>query len=252
MIPLTVTIITFNEEKNILRTLESVKPVAAEIMVVDSGSTDRTVDICKSSGCRVISRDFDGYGTQKQFAVEQASHEWILSLDADEVLTPAIVAEIREQLSRTDLAVAGFEIPIVLNYMGRKMKYGGLGKKFYLRLFNRKMARFNTLPVHEGVETSGDVRRMKGEVIHFSYRNLSHHIDKINHYTTQAAEGYRQRGQRFSRWWVMFKFPVTFFNYYLLRRGFLDGYPGFLWSFLAAFYTSLKVAKTIELNSGKE
>ncbi len=252
MIPLTVTIITFNEEKNILRTLESVKPVAAEIVVVDSGSADRTVDICKSSGCRVISRDFDGYGTQKQFAVEQASNEWILSLDADEVLTREIAVEIREQLSRPDLSLAGFEIPIVLNYMGRKMKYGGLGNKFYLRLFNRKQARFNTLPVHEGVETSGVVRRLKGEVIHYSYRDLSHHIDKINHYTNQAAEGYRQQGRSYSRWWVMFKFPVTFFNYYLLRRGFLDGYPGFLWSFLAAFYTSLKVAKTIELNSGKE
>jgi glycosyltransferase involved in cell wall biosynthesis len=249
MIPLSVTIIAFNEEKNILRTLESVKEIAAEIVVVDSGSTDRTADICQSFGCRVLTRIFDGYGTQKQFAVDQASHDWILSLDADETLTPEIVREIQQQLSRKELSAAGFELPIVLNYMGRQMRYGGLGNKFYLRLFNRKMAGFNTLPVHEGVETKGKTERLKGEVIHYSYRDLSHHIDKINHYTTQAAEGYRQKGRKFPRWWVMFKFPVTFINYYLLRRGFLDGYPGFMWSFLAAFYTSLKIAKSIELNS---
>jgi glycosyltransferase involved in cell wall biosynthesis len=269
MSELSVVIITRNEEKNILRCLESVKPVADEIVVVDSMSADRTVYLCREFGCKVIQREFDGYGRQKQYAADQAKYDWILTLDADEVVTEELQKEINILLCRTlpsKFRIQGpgsripepaflpglhsaYRIQTSLFYMGRILSHGGVGNEFHMRLFDRKKGKFTTVPVHEGIETDGKVGNLKGRIIHNSYRDISHHLEKINHYTTLAAEGNRIRGRSFSRLWAAFKFPAVFFIFYILKLGFLDGYPGFLWSFMAAVHTTLKVAKTIELNS---
>jgi glycosyltransferase involved in cell wall biosynthesis len=249
MIPVSVTIITRNEEQQILRTLESVKPVAAEIIVVDSLSTDRTVEICEKFGCRVFHRAFSGYGSQKQFAVDQATHDWILSIDADETLTPELAAEIIRIFSSGTIPVAGYQIPRRLHYLGRVMKYSGVGKEKIMRLFNRKMGQFTQVPVHESIEITGSSAALKGYMLHYSYRDLTHHVEKLNHYTTLAATGYRQKGRHFPKIWVALKGPVTFLTFYFWKGGILDGYPGFVWSWLAAVYTSLKVAKTIEMEN---
>lgn len=259
MAELSVVLITRNEEKGILRCLDSVKSIADEVVVVDSGSSDRTVELCREAGCRVFFREFDGYGMQKQFAVDQAANDWVLSLDADEVLSPGLQQEIDSLMKGMENSMldadtnkqkpVAFRIPFSLFFMGRILKHGGVGNEFHLRLFNRKRGGFTMVPVHEGIEVNGMVSTLKHPVIHYSYRNISHHIDKINVYTSQAAEGYVRKGRGFSKLWVAVKFPTSFFAFYLFKRGFLDGYQGFMWSFLAAVYATLKVAKTIELNS---
>jgi len=259
---LSVVIIALNEEKNILRCLESVKPVANEIVVVDSGSSDRTAEICREFGCRVLSREFDGYGQQKQFAVDQAVNNWVLSIDADEVLSDPLQNELREIFFSDPASLqspvtrhasrvtpSGYQIPFRLHYLGRILKHGGVGHEMHLRLFDRTRGRFTTVPVHEGIECEGVVERLKNPVIHYSYRDISHHLEKINTYTSQAAQGYKSRGRSFSRLWVAVKFPATFISCYFIKLGILDGYQGFMWSFFAAMYATVKVAKTIELTS---
>ncbi len=248
---LSVVIITHNEEENIFRCIDSIKDLADEILVVDSFSTDRTVEICNASGCKVIPHQFEGYGQQKQFGVEQAANNWILSLDADEVVTNELKTEIRGQMQSKQIPHGGYQIPFSLFYMGKILRYSGTGNEFHLRLFDRTKGRFTEVKVHEGVEVTGPVGTLKGKIIHYSYRDLFHHLQKINTYTTQAAEGYTATGRRFSKAWAAFKFPVSFFVFYIIKLGILDGYPGFLWSFFAAFYGSVKVAKTIEMQEKK-
>lgn len=244
---ISVVIIACNEEKNIGRCIASVTELASEIVVIDSMSADGTAEICRSLGCRVISREFDGYGTQKQFAACQASSDWILSVDADEVVTPELGAEIRELFTRGIVEEAGFELRFTLVYMGRKLKHGGAGSDYHLRLFNRRTGGFDAAKVHEGIHVKGKVRKLKGEILHYSYRDLAHHLEKLNGYSSRAAEEYAQNGRRFSATWAVFKFPVSFLQFYFCKAGFLDGYPGFMWSLLAALYSTMKIAKSIEL-----
>jgi len=251
---LSVTIITFNEEANILRTLESVKPVADEIVVVDSMSTDQTLTICREFGCRVVQREFDGYGTQKQFAVDQASNDWVFSIDADEVVTKELQKEIIAMFAGKNGAVStvlhhpGYRIPRALFFMGRLMRHSAAGKEFILRIFDRTKGRFTTVAVHERIEVNGSAGMLHGRLIHYSDRDISHHLEKSNTYTSLAAREYHDQGKSFSKTWAALKFPTSFISFYFVKRGFLDGYQGFMWSFLAAVSATLKVAKTIEQN----
>jgi len=240
-------IIAFNEEENIRRCIESVREMVSEIVVIDSMSTDQTVEICHSLGCHVIQREFDGFGTQKQFAVDQATNDWIFSIDADEVVEPELSEEIQTLFQQPEIPEAGYEISRSLVYLGRKLKHGGAGSDYHLRLFDRKKGEFTKVKVHEGVELKGKRNRLKGEMLHYSYRDLSHHLKKLNFYTTRAAQEYHQRGKRFPKFWVVLKFPISFLQFYCCKAGFLDGYPGFIWSLLAALYASLKIAKSIEM-----
>lgn len=246
MQPLSVVIITLNEEHNIRRCIASVREIADEILVVDSHSTDNTAEICRKEGCIVIPRTFDGYGRQKQFAVDQAKNDWILSLDADECVTPELSKEIRSLNPGKDNGVNGYRIPRKLVYLGRVMRFSGTGNEKLLRLFNRRYARFTDVPVHEKVVAEGKTELLRGNLLHYSYKNLAHHFAKTNEYTTRAAEGYAARKKRFPPLWVAGKFPVSFITFYIFKGGILDGYPGFIWSFMAAVYGSMKIAKTIE------
>jgi len=256
---LSVIIITRNEEHNILRCVDSVRPFADEIVVVDSMSTDRTAQICREFGCKVFSREFDGYGSQKQFATDQASNDWVLSIDADEVVSEELQHEIYHLFydppeseipnPKSEIPHPAYQIPFSLYFMGRLLRHGGVGNEFHLRLFNRTKGGFTIVPVHEGIEVKGSVGILKGRIIHFSYRDISHHIEKINTYTSQAAKGYQEKGKSFSKTWAVLKFPASFVSFYFIKCGFLDGYPGFIWSFLVAVYSTLKVAKTIELTT---
>ena len=223
MQPLSVVIITLNEERNILRCLASARDVADEIIVVDSLSTDRTAEICRQEGCRVIERTFDGYGRQKQFATDQARNNWILSLDADECLTPELRDEIRNLDPDQIGGVNGFLIPRKLVYLGRVMRFSGTGNEKLLRLFNRKHAKFTDVPVHEMVVAEGKTGQLKGVLLHYSYKDLAHHLAKTNEYTTRAAEGNAVQNKRYSRLWVACKFPVSFITFYLFKGGILDG-----------------------------
>jgi hypothetical protein len=132
--------------------------------------------------------------------------------------------------------------------MGRTLRHF---RAEHLRLFNRTKGRFTLVKVHEGVYVEGRPGTMTGRIIHYSYRDLSHHLEKLNTYTTRAAEENNAKGKSYFKGWAAFKFPLTFFIFYIIRLGILDGYPGFLWSFFAAVYSSVKVAKTIELKQKK-
>jgi glycosyltransferase involved in cell wall biosynthesis len=244
---LSIAIITFNESQNITRALTSARPVAEDIVVVDSMSTDGTAEICRSFGCRVFERPFDGYGSTKQFAVDQALNDWVLVLDADEVITPELQAELRMLFTGNAVpAVSGFRIPRSLHFLGRVMKHSGTSGEMLLRLFDRRRGAFTNAAVHEEILVDGQTGTLQGGLIHYSYRDIRHHIEKLNHYSSLAAEDYVRKGRRFGKVWVAVKFPATFFTFYILKGGILDGYPGFMWSFLAGVYASLKVAKTIE------
>lgn len=249
---LSVVIITFNEEQNILKCLNSVRDLADEVVVIDSGSTDNTVQICEQQGCRVFYREFDLFANQKQYAIDQAKYDWILSIDADETISNELNRKIKslfldEKIPETNVQPinSGYIIPIRLYYMGHRMKMSGETKA--IRLFDRRKGSFPQVPIHEYVKVEGSVGTLKEEIIHHSYRDIAHHIQKINAYTSYAAEGNKKANKSFSKFWVFFKFPVTFFIHYFIRGGILDGYPGFIWAFFAAFYTSVKIAKTIEM-----
>jgi glycosyltransferase involved in cell wall biosynthesis len=214
---------------------------------VDSFSADRTVSICRDSGCRVVEKIFEGYGTQKQFATDQALNDWVLSVDADEVLSPELQQELSDFSRKPEVPYNGYRIPFSLFYMGKILKHSGVGRDSPLRLFRRQKGRFTTSTVHEGVEIEGPAGKLQNRIIHYSYRDISHHLGKINTYTSLAAKGLAVKGKSYSGIYVAAKFPITFFTYYFIRGGIRDGYPGFFWSFMAAVYSSLKIAKTIEL-----
>lgn len=244
---LTITIITLNEEDNIRRCITSVGDIASEIIVVDSFSTDSTPVICRELGCTVIQKEFTGYGKQKQFAVDSATNDWILSLDADEEISETLRNSISKLLSKEEILFSGYKIHRRLFYLGRVMKHSGLGKEKILRLFNRREGHFTDAPVHEEIVIGGPAGFLEGDFFHHSYKNLEHQIQKTNRYTTFAAVENIRKGKHYPKIWAVFKFPVTFFTVYILKGGILDGYPGFYWAYLAAHYASLKIAKTIEL-----
>lgn len=243
---LSVVVMTLNEERKLPACLESVKDIADEIVVVDSHSTDRTVEISKAYGCRVILHAFEGFSRQKRFAISQAACEWILSLDADEFITPELSREIAALKQMEVIPFDGYWLPVALRYLGREMKRGKIGREKKLKLFCASKGEIPEVSVHEEIVVKGKAGVLKGKMIHDSYRDLTHHLEKINYYTTHAAEGYVRRGKRFPTIWVAFKFPVSFITYYIFKGGILEGYQGFIWSFLAAVYGSMKIAKTIE------
>ena len=235
MLDLSVVIITLDAERVIGRTLESVG-FAREIVVVDSGSRDRTVEVCERFGARVIRRDWKGYGVQKNFAVEQAGSAWVLCLDADEVVSPELAAEIAALDEAA--AWAGYRIPRLNHYFGRALHHGGQYPDLQLRLFRKGRGRFNLRPVHEAVELDGPAGRLKGELLHFSYATVDQYLEKFLRYTELEAQRLLESGEKPSAGRLISQLAVApfakFVRRYLFKLGFLDGLPGFL----AAVFTS--------------
>ncbi|PIE88359.1 MAG: hypothetical protein CSA04_02290, partial [Bacteroidetes bacterium] len=188
MAKLSVVIITYNEEHNIERCLESVKEIASEIVVVDSHSQDRTVALCRQQGARVILHPFENFGKQKQFAQSQATHEWILSLDADEQLSPALQKSIKEALEEP--RAEAFSMNRLTNFCGQWIRHGGWYPDRKVRLYRKECARWSNHPVHEQLEVQEGAMtaHLKGDLLHYSIYDLDHHIRQINRYSTIAAE----------------------------------------------------------------
>lgn len=237
---LSVFIITLNEGRHLGDCLASVREVADEIVVLDSGSSDDTVAIARSAGARVEMRPFDDFGRQKQAALELTRGDWVLSIDADERLTPALSREIRQVL--TAPAADGYEIRRQLTYLGRDLRFGGTERDWVLRLARRDRARFTPVPVHERLEVAGPRARLRAPMRHVKYRTLSEHLATIDRYTTIIAQEKRARGQRF-RPWHLLRFPLEIFSRLVLRLGILDGRAGVIHAAMAAFYAFLKYAK---------
>ena len=281
---LSVVIITVNEEANISRTLASVKPLVAdgkgEIIVVDSGSTDRTVEIAKSFGAKVFVEEWKGYAAQKNSAIDKAKGDWILSLDADEELSSNLAAEITAALNDQSLRennqgvpdcatdrlqailqvqrdagipLSGFTFGYWLRrnnfFLGRSIKHGGFWPDPKMRLFRRGAGRFEDRSVHEDVRLEGPEGTLDNALIHHSYPTLSDYIDHMNRYSSLGAEMVAAKGRvRFSFVNIVLR-PMFSFTYnYFFRLGFLDGREGLLLHLYHGVYVSWKYAKASELS----
>jgi glycosyltransferase involved in cell wall biosynthesis len=244
---LTVTVITRNEAAHIAAALESAC-FADELVVVDGESTDDTVAIARRFTDRVIVRPWAGYVAQKNFAAEQASHDWILSLDADERVSPPLAHEIG-QLMIADPRAAGYRFPRVTFHLGRWLRSTDWYPDYQLRLYDRGRARWAGGFVHESVTADGPVRALRGELLHYAYRDISHHLQTMDRYTTLAARQMHEDGRRAGWLDVLVRPRFAFFRNYVLRGGFRDGMAGLIVSMMNAHYVGLKFAKLWELCS---
>ena len=244
---MTATVITFNEAANIQAAIESLS-WADEIIVVDSESTDDTAAIARRYTDKVIVRPWPGYIAQKNFAAAQARHDWIFSLDADERVTPELAGEIKAVLASPS-GVAGYRVPRVTFHLGRWMRSTDWYPDYQLRLYDRRRARWTGRHVHESVKADGAVQDLRGELQHFAYRDLAHHFQTMDRYTTLAARQMFEDGRRAGFFDLMVHPPAAFFRNYVLRGGFRDGVPGLIVSAMNARYVGLKFAKLWELCS---
>lgn len=247
--PVTLCVITKDEEQNLADCLASVlEPpgLIAETVVLDSGSTDRTREIAESFGARTVVHPFDGHVQQKNRAVELAGTEWILSLDADERLSPALAKEIAAALQAPDLPAA-FSMPRRTFYLGRFIRHGDWYPDRKIRLFRKSLAKWGGTNPHDRVEVKGEVRRLSGDILHYSYRSIGEHVRQIDRFTSIAAREKHAQGRR-ARWWRLWLSPpLTFLRGYVLRGGFLDGRAGFVVAVLGSYYVFLKYAKLMEI-----
>lgn len=241
-------LITYNEEEKIQHALASIKAVSDEIVVVDSYSTDTTVEGCRRYTDRVLLRTWEGYREQKQFATEQASHEWILSLDADEMLSPQLREEILEW-KQQETSYKGYYLPRKTFFMGRWIEHTTWYPDWQLRLFEKSCGRWVGGRVHESVRVTGPTSRFKGQIYHHTYASFSEYLRQLEHFSTLAARDHFERGKRAHWSHFVFHPPAIFLKNYLLRRGFLDGMPGLAVSILAVVSTLFKYLKLWELQS---
>lgn len=242
MRPLSVVIIAFNEERNIARCLASVRDVADDIVVVDSFSTDRTEAIVKEYGGRFIQHAFPGHIEQKNWAITQAQHPFILSLDADEALDETLRASIME--AKRGVA-DGYSMNRLTNYCGSWIRHGGWYPDVKLRLWDSSKGRWTGINPHDRYEMDAGARieHLKGDILHYSYYSVADHYKQVDYFTTISAKALSAEGKRASliKLWIS---PVAkFLGSYVLQLGFLDGRHGFVIARISAYATYLKYAK---------
>ena len=242
---LSVTIITKNEAARLDAALASVA-WADEIVVVDAGSTDATAEIARRASARVFVEGWPGFPQQKNRAAALAAHDWILSIDADERVSPALAGEIRALLA-SEPAARGYRIPRVTRAFGRELRATDWYPDWQLRLYDRRTGHWDeTRTVHESVRIEGEVARLRGELLHDGYRDLSEHLRKIDAYTTLAAEDWAAHGRDASLLQIAVHPPAAFLRNYVLRRGFTAGTAGLVVSAMTSWYVFLKHAKLWE------
>ncbi len=243
------TIITFNEQRNIARAIESLR-CCDEVVVVDSGSVDRTVEIAERLGARVVEHPWEGFAQQKNVAARAASHDWIFSIDADESLSEALEAEIW-QLKKAGPRYDAYTMPRLAQYLGRWILHSGWYPDRKVRLYHRDKARWVGSYVHERVEVDGTIGHLKANLLHFTCDSLSQHLETMNRYTTLAAEQLVAEGVPIGWRQLLLDPPWTFFQTYFLKRGFLDGTEGLAIAYMAALYNFVKYAKARFMKPGR-
>ena len=244
---LSVIIITKDEAANIRACIESVA-WADEIVVVDSGSSDATVEICRASGAKVFVHDWPGFGVQKNRALSYATHEWVFSIDADERVTPELRAAIEAVLARTNDEYIAYEISRLSSYCGRFMRHSGWYPDRIVRLFKRDAARFSDDLVHEHLLVEGNIGILNGELLHYSYQNLEQVLNKVNQYSSAGAAMMEQRGRQATLSGAVLRGIWSFIRTYVLRAGFLDGREGFMLAVSNAEGTYYRYLKLMLLN----
>ncbi len=235
------TIITCNEERRIARAIESLR-CADEVLIVDSGSNDRTVELAEKLGARVIESPWPGYAKQKNLAAERAAHDWILSLDADEALSESLEAEIW-RLKKNGPDCDAYTMPRLAQYLGKWIRHSGWYPDRKIRLYDRRKATWVGDFVHESVRVEGKVGHLESNLLHFTCDSLSEHLKTMDRYTTLAAEQLVAQKAEVTWTRLVMHPPWTFFKTYVLQRGFLDGIEGLAIANMAALYNFLKYAK---------
>jgi len=244
---ITAVVITYNEERNIHRCIASLRTVAEEIIIVDSYSTDNTVEICKNAGVTVIQHKWAGFGEQKNVGINAAANDYILSLDADEELDDKLVQSI---LNAKERGLKGAYMVHRLNfYYGKFIYHGNEYPDKKIRLFNRKEAMWNTELVHETLQLKPNiaVTMLQGKLLHYTYYKVEEHLIKSNKYTNLSAADYFRRGKKAPLWKIVFSPFVTFIQSYIFKRGFLDGTHGFIIAILNAHASFSRYVKLWEL-----
>lgn len=248
-VPLSVCVVCLNEAHNIEDCLESVS-WADDIVVVDSGSQDGTVELARRHTDRVVFHEWEGHIQQKNYALDLAKHEWVLCLDADERVSDELGKEIQGELQRVASGAAradGFSVPRRVFYLGRWHRWGGWYPDRKVRLFRKSAGRWGGVNPHDHVRLDGQVHPLRNDLLHFTYRDVEDHVSRINSYTSIAAKEKKARGTRGAYWRMLVHPPARFIRMYLLRLGLLDGKAGFVNAVLASFYVFLKYAKLWEM-----
>jgi glycosyltransferase involved in cell wall biosynthesis len=249
MTTLSAIIITKNEASHIGDCIDSVS-FADEIIVVDSGSTDTTREIAAAKGAKVVlTDDWPGFGKQKNRALDLATQDWVLSIDADERVTPELAQEIKRMVAQP--SADAYKIARLSNFGGRWIRHSGWWPDYVLRLFKRGKARFKDVAVHESVQTASTVATLKGHFLHYPYADLESFIAKINHYSSEAAAILHAKGKRTSVVGATGHAVWTFIRIYLIRRGFLDGKEGFILAVMASAGSFFRYTKLLRLNKTK-
>jgi len=230
---ITAIIPTLNEEVNIEQAIKSVD-FADEIMVIDSYSTDATVTLAKKHNVNVIQRVFDDYSTQKNYAIEKAKYDWIYVLDADERVTPRLKKEILEIVKNPN-GFVGFHVYRTFYFAGKKLKYSGYQHDKVIRLFRKDKCKYNGKKVHERIKADGEVGFLKNKLEHYTYRNYNHFIEKLNRYAGIKAQILYDNNRQVNAFHLLIKPPVRFIIHYFIKRGFLDGFTGFIVSVVMAY-----------------
>ncbi len=249
MPPLSATIITLNEAAHIARAIRSFS-CADEIMVIDAGSTDDTREIAARLGAKVLVHPWEGFAAQKNFAARQASHDWILSLDADEELDAEAQAAVRSWKNATPQA-EGYRFARQARYLGRWIRHAGWYPDWKLRLYHRKHGQWMGSYIHESVKVEGRVETLPGKILHYTCDSLEEHRQRIEFYTDLAAAELTDREERVRWLRRAIAPPWTFAQTYFFRLGFLDGVPGFWIAWMASRYVSRKYAKWAKLTLAK-
>ena len=245
---ISVVIIAKNEGENLKRSLPKLH-WCDDIVLIDDCSTDQTTETALAFGAKVFQRAFDGFGTQKQFGVSKTQHNWVLNIDADEVMEDDLIQEILS-LKEQD-GISAYELSIRHVFLGRVFLHGKESNYPHLRLFDKRKGNFNQALVHEKVEHTGKTSRLKGIILHYSYKNLEHYFQKFNTYTQAGAIKLKEKGKSRSIALSILSFPIYFIKHYLVYGNFMNGKEGFIWSYLNAWYHTVKYIKLYELNQKK-
>jgi len=243
MIKLSVLIITYNEEANIGRCLDSVQQIADEIIVVDSQSQDKTIEICLDKGAKVIQHPFENFVKQRNFANKEANYDYVFSLDADEVLSPELIASIKAL--KLNWKHDAYEVNRLNNYCGQWIKHSGWYPEWRARIFDRRKGEWDGLFVHEKLklQQKSSVGKIDGNLLHYSYNSISEHIQRINKYTDLTAKEAFIKGRSSSGFKIWFNPKVRFVRDFIFNRGFLDGYYGYIICKVSSIATFLKYSK---------
>jgi glycosyltransferase involved in cell wall biosynthesis len=246
---LSAVIVTYNEADRIGACIRALS-FCEEVLVVDSHSTDGTRELATSLGARVIERDWPGYRSQKEFAVGVAAHDWVLCLDADEVVSQRLRDAIVEIKQQGFPQHAGWDMPFALNYFGRFLRHGLTYPDRHLRLIDRRQGGWRGKEIHEHLEVSGSVGRLHGDIEHYAYRSLAHQLTKLERYAELMARELHARGKRAGLGKILLRPMWRFFSGYVLKLGFLDGWRGLVLSLVEANYVRQKYLKLFLLARG--